>query len=160
MAVLDHAIWLSGDGFAEGGTTTITEGGNSTTITGSFTANSWDATANGTGVSDFGAAFVDQPVTADYSFSNPVENLSFAIEHVNGQEPNLDDFWTIAAYDENGVLIPAADVIAALGNVQDEFITTNPDGTVSINSAGTTANDITVNLPGPVSQISLTYENG
>lgn len=160
MAVLDNAVWIGGSGFAEDGTTTLSEGGNSTTVTGSFTANAWDGSAGGTGVSEFGAAFISAPITATYDFSNPVENLAFTINHVNGQEPTYDDFWTIHAYDENGDLIPAADVIAGLGNVQDEFIVTNPDGSVSINSAGGTANDITVSLPGEVSQLSLTYENG
>ena len=143
MATLDNAVWIGSNGFAQSGTSTVTEGGNSTTITGTFSADAWDNTAGGTGVSDFGAAFVTDPITANYSFSNPVENLSFSLLHVNGQEPTYDDYWTIYAYDENGDLIPAATVIAGLGNVQDEFIITNPDGSVSINSAGTTANDIT-----------------
>lgn len=34
MAVLDNAVWFGGDGFTEGGTTMISEGGNNTTITG------------------------------------------------------------------------------------------------------------------------------
>ncbi|QGX99015.1 hypothetical protein EI983_12345 [Roseovarius faecimaris] len=160
MAVLDNAVWIGGSGFAESGTTTVSEGGNSTTVTGTFTADAWDATANGTGVSEFGAAFVTEPITASYSFSNPVENLAFSLNHVNGQEPTWDDYWTIYAYDENGNLLSAAEVIAGLGNVQDEFIITNPDGSVSINSAGTTANDISVSLSGPISELTLIYDAG
>ncbi|MDF1669126.1 MAG: Hint domain-containing protein [Roseovarius sp.] len=160
MATLDNAVWLGSDGFAESGTTTLSEGGNSTIVTGTFSNDAWNADAGGTGVSEFGAAFVNSAITADYQFSTPVENLAFTINHVNGSEPTYDDYWTIYAYDEDGVLIPAADVIAGLGNVQDELITTNSDGSVSINSAGGTANDITVNLPGSVSQLTMTYENG
>lgn len=160
MATLDNAVWFGADGFAEDGATLLSEGGNSTTVTGTFTADAWDATAGGTGISDFGAAFISARISADYQFSNPVENLSFDINHVNGSEPTYDDYWTIYAYDEGGDLIPAVDVIAGLSNVQDETVVINPDGSISINSAGTTANDITVSLPGKVSQLTLSYENG
>ncbi|SLN52406.1 Hemolysin, plasmid [Roseovarius litorisediminis] len=162
MAILDNAIWLSGTGgTATGGSTVISEGGKTTTVTGTFTANAWDATAGGTGVSDFGAAFVTAPVTANYQFSNPVENLSFSIEHLNDDGAStFDDSWTIYAYDENGVLIPAADVIAGLSGLVDENVTTNPDGSVTIDSAGTIANNVTLDLAGPVSELNLTYEPG
>ena len=49
MATLDNAVWFGTDGFAESGTTTISEGGNSTTVTGTFTNDAWDGNANGTG---------------------------------------------------------------------------------------------------------------
>ena len=161
MATLDNAIWLTGaGGTAVGGTTTINDGPYSTDVSTSFTGN-WDASQGGNNVSEFGAFAVSSPITADYSFSTPVENLSFTIDHVNDDGASTyDDYWTIAAYDADGNLVPAADVIASLSGVDDELIITNPDGTVSIQTEGTNANDIDVNLSGPVSQLVLTYEPG
>lgn len=162
MAILDNAIWLTGAGAtAVGGTTTVSEGGNSTTVTGTFTANAWDASQGGNTVSEFGAFASTVPINANYVFSNPVENLSFTINHVNDDGgTTYDDYWTITAYDENGVQIPAADIIAGLSGVADENIITNPDGSVSIEAAGTTINDITLDLAGPISQLDLTFEPG
>ncbi len=161
MATLDNAVWLGGSGFAENGVTTLTEGGFSTYVTGTFTANAWDATAGGTGVSDFGAAFVTSAINADYQFSNPVENLSFDIEHLNDDGAStFDDQWTISALDENGDPIPAADIIAGLSGLTDEIVIDNGDGTVTIEAAGGIANNVTVDLPGPVSSLSVVYEPG
>lgn len=161
MATLDNAIWLTGaGGTAVDGTTTITDGPYRTVVTADFTGN-WDASQGGNNVSEFGAFGVSDPITADYSFSTPVENLSFTIDHVNDDGASTyDDHWTIAAYDADGNLIPAADVIASLSGVDDELIITNADGTVSIQTEGTNANDIDVNLAGPISQLVLTYDNG
>ena len=73
MATLDNAIWINaGTGFAENGSTVISEGGFSTTVTGTFTANAWDETQGGNNVSEFGAAFITAPISANYQFSNPV----------------------------------------------------------------------------------------
>ena len=161
MAILDNAIWLtSGTGHAENGTTVITEGGNSTTVTGTFTANAWDASQNGYNVSGFGAFGVSDPISAHYEFSNPVENLTFDLEHVNDSGTSYDDQWTIYAYDENGTLIDAADVIAGLSGLVDETIITNPDGSVTIEADGSTSNSVTISLPGPVSELELILDNG
>ncbi len=94
MAVLDNAIWINGGtGFADSGSTTLTEGGNSTSITATFTANSWDETQGGNNISEFGAFGVTTPIVADYQFSNPVENLAFDFEHVNDDGAStFDDF--------------------------------------------------------------------
>ncbi|WP_298906888.1 Hint domain-containing protein [uncultured Aliiroseovarius sp.] len=161
MATLDNAIWLTGaGGTAVGGTTTINDGPYSTDVTAAFTG-SWDASQSGYNVSEFGAFAVSSPITADYEFSTPVENLSFTIDHVNDDGASTyDDYWTIAAYDADGNLIPADDVIASLSGIDDELIITNDDGTVSIQTEGTNANDIDVNLSGPISQLVLTYEPG
>lgn len=162
MAILDNAIWLTGPGgTAVSGSTTLSEGAYSTTVTGTFTADAWDASQDGNNVSEFGAFAVTSPITANYQFSNPVENLSFDINHVNDDGAStFDDQWTIYAYDETGSLIDAATVIAGLSGVQDENIITNPDGSVTIEAAGTIANDVSINLAGPVSQLDLTYEPG
>jgi hypothetical protein len=162
MALLDNAIWLTGTGgTAVSGVTTISEGGNDTTVTGTFTGDAWDATAGGSGVSDFGAFATATPIIANYDFSNAVENLSITINHVNDDgATTYDDSWTITAYDENGVQIPGADIVAGLSGVLDESVTINPDGSVSIEAAGTTINDITLDLAGPVSELDLTYEPG
>ena len=162
MATLDNAIWLTGSGgTAVSGTTELVEGGNNTTVTGTFTANAWDASQNNQNVSEFGAFGSTVPISALYEFSNPVENLSFNIDHLNDDGASTyDDYWTIIAYDENGVLIPAATVIAGLSNLVDETVITNPDGTVSIEATGTTSNDVFVNLAGPISQIELILQPG
>ncbi len=162
MAVLDNAIWLTGPGStAVSGNTVISEAGNTTTVTGTFTASSWDASQGGNNVSEFGAFGITTPITANYVFSNPVENLSFDIDHLNDDGGStFDDYWTIYAYDENGVLIDAATVIAGLSGLQDENVITNPDGSVSIEATGTTSNDVTISLAGPVSELDLTFEPG
>ena len=162
MAVLDNAVWLTGPGgTAADGSTTISEGGNSTIVTATFTANAWDASQGGNNVSEFGAFGITAPISASYDFSTSVENLSFDFNHVNDDGAStFDDQWTIYAYDNNGVLIDSATVIAGLGGVQDESIITNPDGSVTIEAAGTSANDVSVNLAGPISQLDLTFEPG
>lgn len=162
MAILDNAIWLTGGGgTAADGSTVLFENGYATTVTGTFTANAWDASQGGNTVSEFGAFAVTSPITATYEFSNPVENLSFDINHLNDDGAStFDDMWTIAAYDEDGNLIPAAEVIAGLTGLVDETVITNPDGTVSLIAAGTTANDVGVSLSGPISELSLTFEPG
>ena len=79
MAILDNAIWLTGaGGTAVSGSTTISEGGFSTTVTGTFTSNAWDASQSGFNVSEFGAFGISSPISADYDFSIPVENLTFS----------------------------------------------------------------------------------
>ena len=161
MAILDNAIWLTGTGgTAQSGNTTISEGGNSTTITGVFTASAWDASQSGYAVSEFGAFGVTSPITANYNFSNPVENLTFDLQHVNSSGTTYDDMFTIYAYDENGDLIPAADVIAGLSGLVDDTVITNPDGSISVEGDGGTANNVTVSLPGKISQLNIAYEDG
>ncbi len=161
MAILDNAIWLtSPSGQAESGTTTITEGGQSTTVIGTFTAAAWDASQNGNNVSEFGAFGVTDPITANYQFSEPVENLTFDFNHVNDSGTSNDDQWTIYAYDANGSLLDPADVIAGLSGLVDENVITNGDGSVTIEAAGATANDVTLSLPGQISELELILDNG
>lgn len=161
MAVLDNAIWLTGaDGRAENGTSTLSEGGNSTTVTGSFTAQAWDAAQSGYAVSDFGAFGVSVPITAAFDFSNPVRNLSFDLQHVNSSGASYDDKFTLRILDAAGSLVPANEVIAALIGVTHQIVTVNPDGTVSVEGEGTSADTIGVALPGPISQLTVTFDNG
>ena len=160
MAVLDNAIWLTGSGgTAQNGSTVISEGGNSTTVTGTFTG-TWDASQGGNNVSEFGAFGVSSPITATYDFSQPVEDLTFDIQHVNSSGTSNDDMWTIYAYDENGDLLDSADVIAGLSGLQDELVYVNPDGSVTVEAEGTIANDVTVTLPGQISQLQVVLDNG
>ena len=162
MATLDNAIWINGGtGYAEDGATTVTESGFSTIVTAAFTANSWDETQGGNNISEFGAFAVTSPIVADYQFSVPVENLSFDINHLNDDGASTyDDYWTIRAYDENGVLLPSATVVASISGLVDETVIVNADGSVSIEATGTTANDVSIDLAGPISQIELTLEPG
>ena len=161
MAVLDNAIWLTGaGGSAEDGSTTLSEAGQSTTVTGRFTAAAWDASQSGTAVSDFGAFGVTGPITAEYGFSNPITELAFDLQHVNASGSSHDDKFTLRILDASGVLVPADEVIAGLTGVTHHSITTNPDGTVSIEAEGSSADDIGVALEGPISALVVTYENG
>jgi hypothetical protein len=162
MALLDNAIWLTGaSGTAVSGLTTISEGSNETIVTGTFTGDAWDASQGGNTVSEFGAFASATPINANYDFSNAVENLSFTINHVNDDGASTyDDQWTITAYDENGVQISGADIVAGLSGVVDESVTINPDGSVTIEATGTTINDITLDLAGPVSELDLTFGPG
>ncbi len=162
MAILDNAIWLTaGDGTAESGSTVISENGNSTTVTATFTGNAWDDSQDGQNVSEFGAFATEDPISAEYQFSEPVQDLSFTFNHVNDDGGSTyDDQWTVYAYDENGDLLAASDVIAGLSGIDDENVVTNPDGSVSIISAGTTANDVDLTLSGLVSGLELIFEPG
>ncbi|UWR24303.1 Hint domain-containing protein [Sulfitobacter sp. S190] len=161
MAILDNELFFGTDGFAENGATTITENGNATIVQGRFTPGAWDASQSGRNVSDFGAFGVTEPVSAEFTFSNAVENLSFDIQHLNDDGAStFDDSWTILAYDDNGDQIPAADIIAGLTGLDDETVSVNPDGSVQIEANGTNPNDVTVNLVGPVSSLQLTLSPG
>lgn len=160
MAVLDHAIWLTGSGgTAESGVSIVSDGANNTTVTGTFTASVWDASQSGYNVSDFGVFGVSAPTTARFEFSEIVENLTFDLQHVNS-DASHDDLQTIYAYDENGDLLDSADVIAGLSGLVDELVYVNSDGSVSIEANGGTSNDVTVSLPGFISEISITIDNG
>jgi Ca2+-binding RTX toxin-like protein len=162
MAILDNAVWIDGgNGFAQDGTTVISEGPNSTTVSASFTDDAWDATSNGTGVSEFGSAFITGPIAANYAFSNAVEDLSFTLEHVSSSGTTYDDEFTLALYDENGILIPAADIIAGLTGVTDVTVYTNTDGFVVIEADNDVAENIGINITGhKVSALNITFDVG
>ena len=161
MAVLDNAVWLSAaDGSAVNGDTVVTSGGQNVTVTGTFTANAFDATQGGKNISEFGAFGTSDPLTASYAFSAPVEDLTFDLQHVNSSGSTYDDSWAIYAYDDNGDLLDAADVIAGLAGLQDELVYVNPDGSVTVEAEGGIANDVTVTLPGQISAITLVLDNG
>lgn len=160
MAILDNAIWLTGPGgTAVGGTTVVAEGGNTTSVTTTFTANAWDGTAGGTGVSEFGAFGISSPISAQFAFSTPVEDLTFDLQHVNSGSAN-DDMFVIYAYDETGALLDSAEVIAGLSGLVDELVYVNPDGSVTVEAEGGTANNVTISLPGMISELEVIYENG
>ena len=132
MGILDNATWLTGaGGTAVNGTRVISEGGNSTTVTGTFTG-VWDASQSGYAVSGFGQYGVSTPQSATFAFSTPVDNLTFSLEHVNSSGTSHDDMWTIYAYDQFGVLLPGSTVIASLSGLVDELVYINPDGSVFI----------------------------
>lgn len=162
MATLDNAVWINGaTGFAESGSTNLSEGGNSTTVTGTFTANSWNGNASGTGVSDFGAAFITAPIQANWSFSNPVEDLSFTLDHVSSSGATYDDEFTLYIYGENGALIPSADVIAAISGNSLVTIYANPDGSVVVEADNDAPENITFDLSGfKVSEVDITFDVG
>ncbi|MFS4582386.1 Hint domain-containing protein [Phaeobacter sp. C3_T13_0] len=161
MAILDNAVWLTGvNSTAQSGSTTLSEGGNSTVVNGIFTPGAWDSSQDGYGVSSFGAFGVSEPITASYGFSNPVTDLQFELEHVNSNGNLHDDKLTLRFLDENGTLIPASDVIAGLTGLTHHLVTVNPDGTVSVEGEGSTAVNIGVSIDGPISQMDVTYDNG
>ncbi|TLP64266.1 hypothetical protein FEE96_10795 [Parasedimentitalea maritima] len=161
MLSLDNDIWLTGsNGTAESASMVLEDGGNSTTVTGTFSADSWDASQSGNNVSDFGSFGASDPVTASFGFSNPVTNLSFQLEHVNSIGSSFDDKLTLWAYDADGVIIPSETVIASLGGVTDQIVSVNPDGSISIEAEGADPANITVLLPGPISQLAVALSNG
>jgi Ca2+-binding RTX toxin-like protein len=163
MAILDNAIWLTGTGAtAANGTTVITDGAESTTVTGTFTAGIWDASQTGYAISEFGAFGVTTPASMNYDFSDPVEDISFDFNHISDDGGSTyDDKWTIYIYDSNGVLIPAADVIAAFSGMVDENVYANPDGSVSIEAEGTASSDVNFTLSGyQISSMELVLEPG
>ncbi|WP_424940164.1 Hint domain-containing protein [Aliiroseovarius sp. S253] len=159
MATLDNAVWLTGTGgTAQNGSTTINDGSLSTDVTATFTGN-WDASQNGYNSSEFGAGFISSPITASYDFSQPVENLSFDINHLNSSA-DYDDMWTIYAYDENGDLIDSADIIASLSGMDGDVVYANPDGSVTVEGENSSINDVTFSYGGQISQIDLVYAPG
>ena len=161
LAILDNATWLTAaDGSAVSGTRVIADGIYSTTVTGTFTANAWDDSQSGYFVSEFGAFGISDPITADYQFSNVVENLTFDFQHVNSSGTTYDDMFVIYAYDENGDLLDPADVVAGLTGLVDETVIINPDGSVTLEADGTTANNVTLALPGQISQLTIVFDNG
>ena len=161
MISLDNAIWLTGaDGTAENGSAVMSDGGHSTTVTGTFSSGAWDAAQTGYNISDFGSFGASDPVTASYDFSNPVTDLSFQLEHINTAGTSFDDKMTLWVRDASGSLIPAKTVIASLGGVTDQLITINPDGSVSIEAEGTIPANISVKLSGPISQLTVALSNG
>ena len=160
MAILDNAIWLTaGDGTAQGGTTTIPDGVNSTDVTTTFTPNAWDGDANGTGVSEFGAFGLSSPIVGTWDFSNPVSNLNFDLQHVNSSG-SYDDLFVLYFYDENGDLLPTADVINGISGLDQDLVYANPDGSVSVEAEGANANNINISLPGPISFMEIRFGPG
>jgi Ca2+-binding RTX toxin-like protein len=161
MAVLDNAIWLTGvGGTAESGSAVLSEAGHSTTVTGTFTDKSWNATQSGYAVSEFGAFGISEPITAQFDFSNPVTDLAFDLQHVNSSGTSHDDSFTLRILDASGALIPADQVIGGLTGVSHHSVTTNADGSVTIEAEGSSPDNIGVNIAGPISQLSVTYDNG
>ena len=165
MAILDNAVWLTGaGGTAADGTTIVTDGttSTSTTVTGTFTAGVWDDSQTGYNISEFGAFGQTAPVSMQYEFSNDVTDLSFDFNHISDDgAATYDDKWTIYIYDENGVLIPSADVVAALSGMVDENVYVNADGSVSIEAEGTGISDVNFSLSGyQISEMDLVLELG
>ena len=163
MAILDNAVWLTGtNSTAANGTTTINDGSNSTVVTGTFTANTFDASQNGNNVSEFGAFGQTAPVSMNYAFSENVENINFDFNHISDDGASTyDDKWTVFIYDQNGDLVPAADVVNAFSGMVDETVTINPDGSVSIEAEGTNTSDVNFNLVGyQISEMELVFEPG
>ena len=165
MAILDNAVWLTGaGGTAADGTTIVTDGttSTSTTVTGTFTAGVWDDSQTGYNISEFGAFGQTAPVSMQYEFSNDVTDLSFDFNHISDDgAATYDDKWTIYIYDENGVLIPSADVVAALSGMVDENVYVNADGSVSIEAEGTDISDVNFSLSGyQISEMDLVLEPG
>lgn len=134
----------------------------STTVTGTFTAGVWDDSQTGYNISEFGAFGQTAPVSMQYEFSNDVTDLSFDFNHISDDgAATYDDKWTIYIYDENGVLIPSADVVAALSGMVDENVYVNADGSVSIEAEGTDISDVNFSLSGyQISEMDLVLEPG
>lgn len=161
MATLDNAVWLTAsDGTAESNAVTITDGAYSTVVTGTFSTNAWDASQSGYAVSEFGAFGITSAISANYDFSNPVEDLNFSLNHLNSQGSTYDDQFTIYAYDENGALLDSADVIAAMSGLDQDIYWVNGDGSVTVEGEGSNSNNVAFDLPGQISRLMIVYDVG
>ena len=116
----------------------------------------WNGTAGGTNVSEFGAAFITSPITGSWDFANPVRNLTFTLDHDSSSGTTYDDEFTLAIYDENNTLGPAATVIAAMTGIIGATVYADANGHVVAEADNTTAEFITVNfrVSGSVRSIS------
>lgn len=157
MAVLDHDVWLTGPGGqAEDGSVILTDGINSTKVSASFTPLGWFET----GTSGFGATGLNAPIQASFDFSKPVTDLAFDLKNVNSTGAGTDDRITLHIYDAQGNLMPAADVTAALGGLTHHNVIVNTDGSVSIEGEGLSEDEVSVNIPGAISRVVVTMDNG
>ncbi|MDX8348980.1 Hint domain-containing protein [Cognatiyoonia sp. IB215446] len=104
------------------------------------------------------ASQVDEPVTLDVAFDDPVENVQFELLDVDAG--TWDDQITVIALDANGDAVPVSFTDLAFhhsvaGN------TLSSDGNVSPGIEGSGAPDsVTVTIPGPIVSLQVIYDNG
>lgn len=187
---LDHTLFASGTTSASNnyysynnvelyssGSATVTDpvSGLDTLITATFSASGANDAYNWTNWYYFGepatTGYDDNDSIASWSFSNPIESLEFTISDVDEDQlptPVWDDRVILEIRDEDGSLVPAADVIAAVSSSQSHHtFTMLPDGTVQIDGGddfGTgTSDDVSFDFSGTgikISSIQVTFTGG
>ena len=103
------------------------------------------------------AAGVHEPTQAIVEFDADVSNVSFQLIDVD-QGATWDDKVTVLAYDSNGNLVDVTFSTSAGQVVTDNSVegSTNVDGTCS----GSSADDVTVTIAGPVAKLVIVYDDG
>lgn len=159
MPILDHNLWLDGSGAAQNGTEVITDGVHSTTVTGTFVGGLDNEDAAGTG-DDLTANFTSTPMVATFDFSTTAENLSFSLNGLNQAPPDFDDFWFVEALDENGDPVDPNLILAGITGNLGLFDFQIVGNQVRIDADSGTATDLNLVMPGRISQLTLTADNG
>ncbi len=154
MATLDQAIWLDGTGTAQDGSTVVSDGANSTTITADFTGD-WVSDNPGNSGADINSNFATTPNTADFSFSNPVNNLSFDLGGVNASG-SFNDGYQILILDEDGNPIPLSEITITQSAGGTINITQDAAGNILIDPDTAIPNVLSFSTAGPVSQVIIT----
>lgn len=157
-ATLDWSTVTENGTFAIAGSTT------STSVTITTTTNTAGQTATSTtdgspSAPGLWATAVTEPVVSTLSFANPVENLTFEIYDIDYRSGQWDDRITITATDADGNL-----VTVNYSNLDHHTVTGN---TVDASGAGSFGIDtsgaldtVTVTIPGPLSNVTITFDNG
>lgn len=110
-------------------------------------------------------AATDATVTVDFSansgsgFEDSVENVQFRINDIDGlvdAANNFQDIVTITAYDADGNEVPVNITISGDDTLSGQTVI----GTTTNASESDAAGSVLVEIPGPVSQIVITYDNG
>lgn len=154
MATLDQATWLDGTGTAQDGTTVVTDGANSTTVTADFTG-SWVTDDPGGSGNDINSNFATGENTADFSFSNDVTNLSFSLDAVNASG-SFNDGYRVLILDENGQPIPLSSITITQSSGGTINISQDANGNILIDPDTGIPNGLTFSTAGPVSQVIIT----
>ncbi|SLN72372.1 hypothetical protein ROA7450_04037 [Roseovarius albus] len=153
MATLDHSLWLNGSGTAVDGSVVVNDGSLSTTVTADFTGN-WVSADPGNSGQDINSNFATSDRTADFSFSEDVENLSFSLNGVNASGA-YNDGYRVLVLDENGDPIPAADITVTASGSGINF-TTNASGEIVVDPDTTSTRVVSFSADGPISRIVIT----
>ncbi len=107
----------------------------------------------------------DANVTVDFSsstgsgFEDTVENVQFRINDIDGvinTANNFQDILTITAFDADGNEVPVNITISGDDGLSNQTVT----AAISNNNEAQANGSILVEIPGPVAQIIINYDNG
>ncbi|WP_162932923.1 Hint domain-containing protein [Roseovarius sp. EL26] len=152
MATLDQSLWLNASGTAEDGSVIVNDGSSSTTVTADFTG-IWSSDDPGGSGQDINSNFATSDRTADFSFSEDVENLSFTLNGVNAGG-SFNDGYRVLILDENGDPIPFSS-ITVTSSGSGVNISTNAAGEILIDPDTGFSRTLSFSVAGPVSQVVI-----